>query len=721
MKMLRALGKKTCAVFTITAFMSLMCMGISYGDNADKPEVSLEKSARTMSPGWLNAVFQKAYRIREPGKTRAGEGAEYIQKEFGKSLVEDAREAVRPDLKKKRGGPEDQPGMTKATVLIEQRYAVESRNYNVNIGAGANQQDEYGNVITDISNQRLVSEEINGVRHIYVGAYKGGTAGTNLDRALALAHSGDILIMRGGSDVPTYGTFEIKKSGLKLYGGYNADGVRDIDGSPTRIKATRCYRGIYVWNSTELNGLDITAGYGVDIHSSNVTVANCTLRNGKIMWMTLGYGVNIVRRNVTNNLVIGCKIYTTYGLDIDHGSYTTVADTKFNSAYMVSIQPGTVAFAGGNTWNRGYVSNMGGTFIYSENRPSRIGGGGTVIHSPDLEKPALAQEGWMEDVRQVEQPGGIIPALRRFFNPPVYKRFPTMYVNPLIAMGRGDDTSIITGRGLGRTLTDLLTVKRGDVMEGGKALKRLDSKAVAKVAKEAVGEYALSLAAGGLERPYFEAAERFSKILNDPTWTEKRMLAVTDEILYEIQKLKEVARDAQAKKGLEEAEERFTQMAATALLAQAIPDLLARDDVATIRNLFSGLDTENRKLMIEYEGWVYLYYHKVAEELASNMTSLQLRNLLPGDVRTEEDMARLPHSRIDAIIDSIREVKNKTQTEKAIMKKADTYRQDYILFAQKQLEANMKLVIGICSRKLFGVLDSAGLVRENVIDLKKED
>ena len=93
------------------------------------------------------------------------------------------------------------------------------------------------------------------------------------------------------------------------------------------------------------------------------------------------------------------------------------------------------------------------------------------------------------------------------------------------------------------------------------------------------------------------------------------------------------------------------------------------------------------------------------------MVALRLKGLLDENM-SREVLSELSSAKIDEIVSRMKSVKDKTVTEQGILKLEARYNKDYLEPARKTLEENMKTLLRAFTRRIFGVLDGAGLVKE---------
>ena len=202
-------------------------------------------------------------------------------------------------------------------------------------------------------------------------------------------------------------------------------------------------------------------------------------------------------------------------------------------------------------------------------------------------------------------------------------------------------------------------------------------------------------------------------ILSDPTAEQKVMIDALVSLMNEVQKIEEETGSEELKQTSDD----FTQMVATVLLAQALPDLLKAGEISSIKGIFGELDSEKSKILLEYHTKANGYYQNIVKELAANIVTLQLKEILAKSL-TERELEKLPAQHIDEIIKRIRNQKDKTITEEQILKVEAKYREEYLAPAKRILEENMKTLLQGFTQRLFSVLNEAGIIKEKMAEEK---
>ncbi len=237
----------------------------------------------------------------------------------------------------------------------------------------------------------------------------------------------------------------------------------------------------------------------------------------------------------------------------------------------------------------------------------------------------------------------------------------------------------------------------------------LDPALLAELLAGVLEESAFMASMGELTSQEMQMVMMLASIINNPTIEQQEILDVLEALISQVQKM---AEDTGSAPELEQTSDDFTQMVAAVLLAQALPGLLKEGDMSNVKGIFGDLDREKSNILLQYGQQASRYYELIAEELAANMTTLQIKGLLKKNITAEEELTKLPFDQIDAIVKKIRNAKDKTITEERVLKAEAKYREEHLMPAKRMLEQNMKTLLQGFTKKLFGVLDGAGLVKE---------
>ena len=311
------------------ALMQILPQGMAYAQERSTGDAVSERTFFERAAHWLKQTEYK--KIREDAvhdRNATLNDTNFIN---GKTLAE--RPEAEVELQRMTSGGEDENAFNvfgagaNGAGRNEAFYDDESLEYDVAIGTGEKKEYDEG---------RLIAETINGVRHIYVGFNTVGTA--TIQEAVDTAGMGDRIIVRGGKDSQgndiTYsgftidGTLGVYKSGIKIYGGYREDGMRDPLGTPTIINGGI---GLYSANGTEINGFkvvnDIYGGYGIFAkHSRNIMIKNNDITVGESA-IYLEYS--------TGNVMYSKLSDSKYGIFVSNGAIAVTQNNISNVEYGI--------------------------------------------------------------------------------------------------------------------------------------------------------------------------------------------------------------------------------------------------------------------------------------------------------------------------------------------------------------------------------------------------
>jgi len=238
--------------------------------------------------------------------------------------------------------------------------SINMASYSVLIGSGTDKA---------YSGSRLMSENINGVRHVYAGFTSVGT--NDLQQAIDSADPGSIVIVKAG----TY-TGNIRlKNGAKVMGGYSEAGVRDLSATPSIIRGRVFAHDIA--SPSELNGFTIKVqggSRGLDVNNctDNFTVINNTIAGEDGLDLTKSYNMGIVavgsQAVICNNTITNCYWFGIYANE----SSLTVMNNKIFGNYLDGVQAlgDDSLFENNIFWNNGIAINRGSHFLFLESVPT---------------------------------------------------------------------------------------------------------------------------------------------------------------------------------------------------------------------------------------------------------------------------------------------------------------------------------------------------------------
>lgn len=710
----------------IVALLSFIGGDVSYPD-AEEAQKRLENGTDTLLPGYRIRDKQKSEEIlKQAGPERQQfieKEIQHMQDKLTEKLSEDAKDKVKPDLKRKKSPGEAVSGQQKMPGIVYLNTDGYGIDYNVEVGSGEAQFyiDENSDPCDETyEGKTLIAEYFNGEIHVYAGSFADGAGFDSIQSAINYAadyHGGGYVLVRGG----TYSVDTAIKlaEGIKLYGGYRTDGTRDIANTPTIIEGRsdlandQDYSGIFqagswyyksIWSPeiapgddeawirpTEINGFTIRKhrnARGININNSS----SFTIANIEMIDYDDTQGANDLHKD---------------GIYIVGNSNVLVAN-----AIIHNVGYGSSIFAWGSTVEIFYTDIRGGKYGITGINNSHIVVGDTEVSDLkwDYEERKICVGGGT-DVSYVEPPPlttSVGPSLtlpsddifRDFilFSPYDFtsdffislddERFPDPLSGKTIA-------SIFSG-----LFVNMDTFLGEDKDEINEAL-------VAELVEDLLDTAALSVPITGIDTraQEIEIALLLVKIMKNPTEDEKLMLDAIAALMEEAKNIEEETGSDE----LKQASEDLVQVAATVLLAQALPGLLKEGDVSSMKAIFGELNDEKSHILLEYHNAAKAYYTSIVKELASNMVVLQIKDILAEDM-TEEKLAKLSFKQIDEIIDKIQKLKERTHTEEYILNKEAEYREKYLVPAMEKLEESMKLLLGAFTQRLFAVLDDVGLV-----------
>ena len=283
-----------------------------------------------------------------------------------------------------------------------------------------------------------------------------------------------------------------------------------------------------------------------------------------------------------------------------------------------------------------------------------------------------------------------------------------------VTFGSEDSKMSATKENLGSIFQGLL--EDGGIFIQGEDGGAMDPAALAGLIEEVMGEeFTSSGLTGESNQAYMEVAAKLADIITNPTKEQMVVINAMKGMIKEVTKLEGDSGSEEAQKIKDE----FTQMVATLLLAQALPDLLQEGEITLVKGLFRELDTERTNILSMYQASTKLYYNGIVKELAANMATLQIKDILSKNM-TKDELDKLPTYKIDEILKKIQRIKDKTITDDIILAKEAEYNEKYLKPANQEFERNMTALLSDFSKRILGVLDKAGLVKDGTVKLSKD-
>lgn len=588
-------------------------------------------------------------RIMPPGWGTSAATKKQVERIEAKEATksEEGRE-VTPDLKKKKVGE----AASAAAKTIVATSGDDTLDYDVAIGTGDNQV-----WVGEGENRRLIAEDFNGRTHIYAGFDNVGT--TTIEEAMrTYADVGDIVIVKGG----TYNTDYLSiTNGVALYGGYNEDGIRDIVNTPTII--TQPIEVYGVDEPTEINGVTIennaVDSWGISVQNSSfVTICNSTMVYDS--WEYYGgitvYGSSdiLIRDNV-----IGDRGYV--GISIENSDVEIQNTDISGKTFQIITTNSDVTIAESTP---------------TESTPSSL--------STDDDTTS----------RRLSTYAGNISA---------YNIYGDYDYSPIFNAVTGKTLeNPLEGDKMSDLFKNLLAYKEGLIDAKG----LIDEALLARLVEEMLAEEAFAMSLTDIEgakEEYMEVAQILLNLLQNPTEEQKGIIETIEALIDETEDIES--------EEIKKTQDALIQATSALLLAQGIPDLLKEGDIDAVKTLFTQLNQEKALIILEYQKIARLYYESIIKELASHMSTLQIKDILAKNL-TEKDLMKLSPNKIDEILDKIRKRKDKTYTERYILRKANEYKERYLTPAKEKLEENMTILLRNFTQRLFSILDEKSLIKE---------
>ncbi|MDD3904995.1 MAG: hypothetical protein PHS46_00510 [Candidatus Omnitrophica bacterium] len=195
------------------------------------------------------------------------------------------------------------------------------------------------------------------------------------------------------------------------------------------------------------------------------------------------------------------------------------------------------------------------------------------------------------------------------------------------------------------------------------------------------------------------------KIMSNPSEDQKTILDAIRALVGDVNKI-EAGADGNMDPELKKAQNDLLQAVTNILLAQAMPDLLKKGDMANIKEVFSELENAKCRIINEYAKSTKPYYDNILKDLAKNMALLQLRSILKPNI-TQEELEKLPPSELDKILDRIRKSNDSAFEVGYIQQQEAKYRQTYLDPNKRKLHEDMKGMMQDFTKKLGNTLKDA--------------
>ena len=662
-------------IIVITIAISLMGTSVSYA--RDGSEYYNYDSSPVFSPGYLNAAKHESDLVlkqqAQVSKSLFSNLVEFVQGTIGAIIKthKNEEDGVKPVLQQKTSGGNKPKIITAGSTFG-----------NVNIGGGTNQERD--------ANGRLLAEWFGNVRCVYAGF---DNVGSSLQVALSLAKAGDNIICKSGTYDLSGLTAGLFLGGINMYGGYNENGVRDISNTPTVLTLD--------WKVELWAGVNNTGNWGYPSSQLPSVIDGFTFS-----------GPNALHVNDSSSLTLSHNVFDT-GLVINNSSVTLMNNTFNNDgvslegAWMFnSTQSHVISL--NNNYNCPYAVNdingYGASTFESTNDyfmgdalPPLIGG--INPNNPGVVTATV--------INPITNPNSLYTTA----NDSAITNYEP-YTSGLSLTLNKDDNSLSDQQ----KLFDK-SIKDGyDNNTGGAILRSMivpknptqaDPALMAKFLEEPLSSSALSIPLGGPSAESIDMAAKLANIVKSPTEDQKAVLDAVKALLTDISTVsKKEARNESANSQLKKAEDDLLNIVANVLLAQAIPDLMNKGDMANVKTIFFDLGIAKGRILSDYEKSTKSYYENVAKDLAKNMTALQLGNVLTPQL-TREELDKLPRSELDKILEKIRKRQAKTFEEDYILQQEAKYRTAYLEAGKKKFEEEMKNMIEDFTDKISKMLKTS--------------
>jgi len=635
----------------ILMMLILQCTAYAYegSDNSDRLSST---SSSVFSPGYINAAKQKTEAITNqmyPQKSFMERLVENIKGGVANNVDEAADTKVVADVKKKTSlNASTKTDDTAKYAIAPEGSVIIGYGTKIDIGSGALKHYEDG---------RMVSEYINGVKHIYVGFENVGfrTDGSKnpIQYAIDQASANDVIIVKGGSGISYLGDINISRT-VHIYGGFDETGQRNIITNSTNISGTTTIGDAV---GVELNGLSMERTNFQGNSPTNLLYCSskkwCVndVEAGAIQFIGDDYGTG-------RGSFLGWKQ--------SWGSITWLLGPQ--SSYLSFSKAGMLGDA-----QSGYqISTIGSPVrqVLLENRSDSSNSG--------QQMSSLYSDYWrnMSDFNKFGSYGS---------SP--YESFNRLSGNPLAK----DATSGI--------FKDLLALNDSlSAGDGGGLNKEL----ISRLVRDSLGAQSLSQPLTDQEMAdQMSIALALANILKNPTEDQKLVIDAITSLLKDIANAEG---DGGKSNELTKAENDLLQMAAAVLLAQGIPDLLKEGDVENMKGMFKDLGASKDKVLLDYKDSIKPYYNNIAKEIAANIAVLEIKGIVNKKL-TEEELRKMEPREIDRILESIRKSNDKSFELEYILQQDSKYRKEYLNPSKKLMEDHMKLILGSFAKKLSDALE----------------
>jgi hypothetical protein len=232
---------------------------------------------------------------------------------------------------------------------------------------------------------------------------------------------------------------------------------------------------------------------------------------------------------------------------------------------------------------------------------------------------------------------------------------------------------------------------------------RTPPQALEMLVKDSLNRSALSLPGGYVSPEVMEMAMRLASIMRNPTEDQKMMI---ESIAALLQDMNKVEQEAGQSPELTKAQNELIQMVANVLLAQAMPDLITKGEMANIKNIFKELDTQKSRIMNDYNEATKPYYESIKKDIIKNMSALQLNSIFSKGM-LETELKNASRSQMDEIIQKLKKTSDKFFEKDYILQQEAKYREKFLDPNKKKLEADTRTMLNEFTKQLSERLEQA--------------
>lgn len=754
-----------CFIISVMALASFTLTPISYSSSNDDNHLSANDSIYS-PPGYMNKDIQQARTLTNKylaNKDKADNKTEATQREVSQKVQ--VQEKPKPELKQKQSSG----GKSQAPVSAQ---LIDSAKYNVKIGSGADKAFD--------ANGKLISETIDGQRHVYVGFTNSSKTKIVDGINQAKKEGGGIVIVKAGTYNESYVNMV---NGVSLYGGYNELGQRDVKKYATTVKGY--FSGYNISSRTELNGFTISgARYAINIGGNtggwiilnntmratymNISSSgNATIYNNDIAgtgWAVHSWGSYYGSLRFINNIVH----HTSWGFTDAYGSKSIVENNLFydngGAAIISHDKAGTIirnntfastkgvgigvryfgaaptiennifynlknAFSVETWWYGGGRKTGASTFNLKNNvfynnatfgisdasLAKGINVGNMYSLNPGIDPTKSLYTSIFTDKGYSAAAVNTTYSTFQFGNAAMLSmNKPAASSQNIVSLPlyyglqyKTQDTQGAANKGVlakdkGMVSGDFLAFYFKSLLKAKKDGEAGDMAMASQIRPDMVNSFLLgiNISADKLNPDEMQAASILKSALSNPTEDQKAVLDVAASIMKSLESIQDPGATNKA------ITDEFAQIVASVLITQAMPDLLNKGDAASIKTLFSDLNTQKNNLLIEYQKSTKPYYDNVLKDLAKNMSTLQLKNVLKNDM-SKDELGKLPPSELDKILEKIKDMKSRAFEEEYILQQEAKYRKEYLEPGKEKLQNDMKGMMKSFTGKINDVLKSA--------------